>query len=185
MVPGRRDRRSTPVTVRRTCGAESELEEGKIGRVQTQNMKKKTIIDTRVRVQTSTSSTAEFEAPPAECSMHAPAHAVTLDRSCSACSALPRQHTGLSEGFFVQLKDGVASHQHDQVSSDSTTKLTSDKNMFGEGRRRSPQACVRQGRCQKTPTLTLLVEVLTVSPAWRFFFLWKQCTFNYCLKSKH
>ena len=59
----------------------------------------------------------------------------------------------------------------DQVSSDSATKLTSDKNMFGGGRRRSPQACVRQGRCQKTPTLTLLAEVLTVSPAWRFFSL--------------
>ena len=80
MVPGRRDRRSTSVAVRRTCGAESELEEGKIGRgrrVQSQNTKK-TIIDTRVRVQTSTSLTAE--APPAECSMHAlwtaPAHAV-------------------------------------------------------------------------------------------------------------
>ena len=36
----------------------------------------KPIIDTRIRVQTSMSSTAEFEAPPAECSMHAPAHAV-------------------------------------------------------------------------------------------------------------
>ena len=79
MFPGRRDRRSTSVAVRRTCGAESKLEEGKIGRgrrVQTQNTKKKTIIDARIRVQTSTSSTAEFEAPPAECSMHAPAHAV-------------------------------------------------------------------------------------------------------------
>ena len=59
----------------------------------------------------------------------------------------------------------------DQVSSDSTTKLTSDKNMFGGGRRRSPQACVRQERCQKTPTLTLLAEVLTASPAWGFFSL--------------
>ena len=79
MVPGRRDRRSTPVAVRCTCGAESEFEEGKIGRgrrVQTQNMKKKTMIDTQIRVQTSTSSTGEFEAPPAECSMHAPAYAV-------------------------------------------------------------------------------------------------------------
>ena len=39
MVPGRRDRPSTSVAVRRSCGAESELEEGKIGRgrrVQTQ-----------------------------------------------------------------------------------------------------------------------------------------------------
>ena len=69
MVPGRRYRRSTSVAVRRTCGAESELEEGKISRgqrVQTQNTKKKTIIDTQIRVQTSTSSTAEVEAPPAE-----------------------------------------------------------------------------------------------------------------------
>ena len=44
MVPGGRDRRSTPVAVRRTCGAESELEEVKIGRgrrVQNQNTKKK------------------------------------------------------------------------------------------------------------------------------------------------
>ena len=85
MVPGRRDRRSTSVAVRRTCGAESELGEGKIGRgrrVQTQNTKKKTIIDKRI-VQTSTSSTAKFEAPPAECSMHAPAHAVSDTRSIS------------------------------------------------------------------------------------------------------
>ena len=42
--------------------------------------------------------------------------------------------------------------------------------MFG-GRRRSPQACVRQGWCQKTPTLTLdLAEVLTASAAWGFYF---------------
>ena len=44
MVPGRRYRRSTSVAVRRTCGAESKLEEGKISRgqrVQTQNTKKK------------------------------------------------------------------------------------------------------------------------------------------------
>ena len=42
MVHGRRDLRSTLVAVKRTCGAESELEEGKIGRgrrVQTQNTK--------------------------------------------------------------------------------------------------------------------------------------------------
>ena len=57
------------------------------------------------------------------------------------------------------------------MSSDSTTKLTSDKNMFGGGRRRSPQVCARQERCQKTPTMTLLVEVLTPSPAWGFFSL--------------
>ena len=31
MVPARRDRRSTAVAVRRTCGVESELEKGKIG----------------------------------------------------------------------------------------------------------------------------------------------------------
>ena len=79
MVPGRRDRRSTSVAVRRTCGADSELEEGKIGqgqRLQTQNTKKKTIMDTQIRVQTCTSSTAEFEDPPPKCSLHAPAHAV-------------------------------------------------------------------------------------------------------------
>ena len=57
------------------------------------------------------------------------------------------------------------------MSSDSTTKLTSDKNMFGGGRRRSLQACVRQGRYEKTPTLTLIAEVLTASQAWGFFLL--------------
>ena len=91
---------------------------------------------------------------------------LTLDRSCSACStASATSPTGLPEGFFVGLAPA------DQVSSDSATMLTSDKNMFGGGRRRSPQACVRQGRCQKTPTLTLLAEVLTNSPAWGFFYL--------------
>ena len=80
------------------------VEEGKTGRgrrVQTQNTKEKTIIDTGIRVQTSTSSTAEFKAPPEECSMHAPAHArgLTLDRSFSECSTATSP-TGLSEGFL-------------------------------------------------------------------------------------
>ena len=53
-------------------------------------------------------------------------------------AVLPRHGpTGLSEGFFVGLKEGCLAPA-DQVSSDSTTKLTSDKNMFGGGRRRSP-----------------------------------------------
>ena len=79
MVPGRGDRRSTSVAVRRTCGAESELGKEKIGRGrcdQTQNTKKKTIIGTRIQIQTSTSPIAE--APPA-------AH----DARTSACSGLP------------------------------------------------------------------------------------------------
>ena len=54
------------------------------------------------------------------------------------------------------------------MSNDSTTKMTSDKNMFDGGRRRSPHVYVRQGRCQKTSTLTLLAEVLRSSAAWVF-----------------
>ena len=105
MVPGRRDRRSTSVAVRRTCGKESALEEGKIGwgrRVQTQNTKKKTIIDTRTRVQTSTSSTTEFEVQPAECSMHAPAHAVVWHSINPALHAvLPRHLLGCLKAFLL------------------------------------------------------------------------------------
>ena len=78
MVPGRRYRRSTPVAVRCTCGVESELEEGE-NRLRTtcpnSKHEEKTIIDTLIRSQTSTSPTTA-EAPPTECSMHAPAHAV-------------------------------------------------------------------------------------------------------------
>ena len=234
MVPGRRDRRSTSVAVRRTCGAESELEEGKIGRgrrVQTQN----TIhyqhtnsspdeyeFDSQIR-----SSTGEMlDARTSACS------GLTLDRSCSACSTatkkLPRHllgslepkpsslrsarpssrwpafflgplhegradrndeglgsrlPTGLSEGFFVGSRTVLLSTSWSGVtSSDSTTKLTSDKNTFGEGRRRSPQACVRQGRCQKRPTLTLLAEVWELLQPGALF-LWKQCSLNDCSKS--
>ena len=58
-----------------------------------------------------------------------------------------------------------------------TTKTTSDKNMFVGGRR--PQhACVRQGRCQKTPTLMLLAEVLRASAVWAFFFSLKTMYFE-------
>ena len=107
--------------------------------VQTQNTKKKTIIDTRIRVQTSTSSTAEFEAPPAECSMHAPAHAVVWHSIDPALHAVLPRHlhasTGLSEGFFCWVEGRCYLAPADQVSSESTTKLTSDKSMFGGGRR--------------------------------------------------
>ena len=56
------------------------------------------------------------------------------------------------------------------MSNDSITKTTRDKNMFGGGRR-STHVCEQQGQCQKTPTLTLLAEVLTASPAWVFLSL--------------
>ena len=64
--------------------------------------RKKTIIDTRIQVQTSTSSTAEFEAPPAECSMHAQAHAVVLHSIDPALHAvLPRHILGCLKAFLL------------------------------------------------------------------------------------
>ena len=70
--------------VKRTSGAESEFEKGKIGRGrrdQTEKIKKKTI-DTRIWIQNSTSPRAE--ASPAECTMHAPVHAVVWNSIDSA-----------------------------------------------------------------------------------------------------
>ena len=112
MVPGRRDRRSTSVAVRRTCGAESELEEGKIGRgrrVQTQNTKKQNhyrntnLSPDEYEFNSRSSSGGVFDACTSACS------GLTLDRSCSACNtASATSPTGLPEGFFVGLKDSVA-----------------------------------------------------------------------------
>ena len=89
MVPGRRDRsrRSTSVAVRRTCGAVSELEEGKIGsRTTCPNSKHKE--KTHYRHTNSSpdggwqrsSTGGMLDARTSQCS------GLTLDRSCSACS---------------------------------------------------------------------------------------------------
>ena len=135
--------------------------------------RKKAIIDTRIRVQTSTSSTAEFEAPPAECSMHAPAHAVVWHSIDPALHAvLPRHRLGCLKAFLLGWRMVLLSTSWSGVKwLNNEADKRHYKSMFGGGRRRSPQACVRQGRCQKTPTLTLLAEVLTASPAWGFFSL--------------
>ena len=90
---------------------------------------------------------------------------------CSCSTATSPIATGLFEGFFCWVEGRCCLVPADQLSNGSTTKKTSDKNMFGGGRRRSLHACVRQGRCQKTPTLTLLAEVLRASQAWGFFSL--------------
>ena len=109
MVPGRRNRRSTSVAVRRTCGAESELEEGKIGqgRVQTQNTKKKN----HYRHTHSSPDEYEFDSRSSTGGMldarTSACSGLTVDRSCSA-SSLPRHLLGRLKAFFVGLKDGVA-----------------------------------------------------------------------------
>ena len=112
MVPGRRDRRSLSVAVRRTFGAEIELEEGKIGRgrrIQTQITKKKPLSkhefeSRRVRVrQPKLHRRNALDACTSACS------GLTLDRSCSACNtASATSPAGLPQGFFVGLKDSVA-----------------------------------------------------------------------------
>ena len=94
-------------------------------------------------------------------------HAViwhSIDPALQLHAVLPRHLLGCPKAFSL-VEGRCCLAPADQVSSDSTTKATSDKNMFGGGRRRSPHACVRQGRWQKKPTLTLLAEVLTASPA--------------------
>ena len=95
---------------------------------------------------------------------------LTLDRSCSACNtASATSPTGRLKAFcWVEGQCCLA--PADQVSSDSATKLTSDKNMFGGGRRNSPQACIRQGWCQKTPNLTLVAKVFDKFSSLALFF---------------
>ena len=85
---------------------------------------------------------------------------------CRAAAAT--SPTGLSEGVLVEGRGCLP--PADQVSNDSTTNTTSDKNMVPRRKKRFLLACVRQGQCEKTPTLTLLADVLTASPAWAFFF---------------
>ena len=68
---------------------------------------------------------------------------LTLDRSSviRSCSLLPRHLTGCLKAF-CWVEEQCCLAPADQVSNDSTTKTTSDKNMFGGGRRWSPhRAC--------------------------------------------
>ena len=73
-IDDRRPLLSVVLAGRRASWKRGKQVEDDVSKLKTR--RKKTIIDTRIRVQTSTSSTVEFEAPPAECTMHAPAHAV-------------------------------------------------------------------------------------------------------------
>ena len=174
MVPGRGDRRSMSVAVRRTCGAESELGKGKIGRgrrVQTQRTKKKPPSThkfefRRVRLR---ESKLYLHRRNARCTHQrmqwSDTRSILLLCACRAATS----PTGLSEGVFCWVEGRCCLAPADQVSDDSTTKTTSDKNMVPR-RKKKVTACVRTARTvSKDAILTLLAEVLTASPAWGFF----------------
>ena len=122
----------------------------------------------------STSPRAEAQAPPAECTMHTPCTSACSGPDTRSVLLLCRAATSptvLSEGLFAGLKDGVAQQQLIVCQMTRQRRRQATRTWFrGRRRRRSPLACERQGRCQKTPTWTLLADLLTASPAWGFFF---------------
>ena len=112
---------------------------------------------------------------------------LTLDRSCSACSrstAMSPTSTGLSEGFFVGLKDGVAWHQliRCQVTrrrrSWQVTRLCSAEEEEGHRKRAYGKDGVK--RRQLWRSLRRFWQILQPGA----FFLWKQCTLNYCFRAR-
>ena len=177
MVPGRGDRLAMSVAVRRTCGAENELEKGKIGRgrcVQTQTTKKETHhrhtnlnLDEYESESRSSSSTGGMHDARTMYKRMQWSDTRSILLLCRAATS----PTVLSEGLFAGLKDGVAQQQLIVCQMTRQRRRQATRTWFRGRRRRSPLACVRQGRCQKTPTFTLLADVLTASPAWGFFSL--------------
>ena len=158
--------------VRRTCRAESKLEKGKIGRGR------------RVQIQKRRNKppwTHEFE------SRRVRVRELKLHQQNAPCTHLRMQWTGtqsillcgtatsptgLSEGFFVGLKDSFAQHQliSCEMARQQRRKATGTCSVEEEkGHGMRPYG---QGRCQKTPTSMLLAEVLSASPARGFLFLW-------------
>ena len=106
---------------------------------------------------------------------------LTLDRSCSV--VLPRHLLDCLKAFLLGWRTVLLSRSWSawQVSKDSTSKTTSEKNMFGGVRRRSPHACVWQGRCPKDTNCDAPCGGFESFPSLEL--LWKQCTLNYYLKS--
>ena len=106
MVPGRRDQRSTSVAVRRTCGAESELEEGE-NRSRTTCPNSKHEQKNHYRHTYSSPDEYEFDRRTSTGGMldarTSACSGLTLDRSCSACSTATSS-TGLSEGVFCWVE---------------------------------------------------------------------------------
>ena len=109
MVPGRGGRRSMLAAVRRNCGAESELENGEVGRGQCVQLKTRR----KNHHRHTNSSPDEYESWRRSSSggMHdartSACGGLTLDRSILLCSTATSP-TGLCEGFCVGLKDSVA-----------------------------------------------------------------------------
>ena len=186
MVPGRRYRRSTSVAVRRTCGAESELEEGKISRgqrVQTQNTKKKPL------------STHKFESRRAQVrqpksKLHRRNDRCTHQRMqwsdtrsiLHVHAVLPRHLLGCLKAFLlgwrtVLLSTSMIRCQVTRQRSWQATRTCSAEEEEGHRKRAYGKDSVK--RRQLWRSLRRFWQLLQPGA----FFSWKQCTFNYCLKS--
>ena len=170
--------------VRRTSGAESEFETGKISRgrrVQTETTKKKTHHRrTNLNPDEYESKSQSFTG-----GMHnactSACGGLALDRSCSVHVAVPRHLLGYLKALLLGWRTVLLSTSWSGV---KWLENEEDKRQEHVRRRKKKViACMRTARTvSKTPTLTLLEEVLRASQAWAFF-LWKQCTLNYYLKS--
>ena len=189
MVPGRRDRRSTSVAVRRTCGAESELEEGKIGwgrRVQTQNTKKKPLSthefeSKRVRVRQPNNSKLHWRN--ARCTHQRMQWSDTQSILLSAVVYCHVTYWAVWRLFFVGFEGRCC----------LAPAWSGVKWLDNEADKR--QENVRQRKKKVTASVytarTVSKDANFDAPCGGFdcfsspglFFLWKKCTLNYCLKS--